>query len=200
MGGYDIDPRNGHHLSGEFAKMLFIVAALLEKCTNVDVLKKFLQICSHPMYPDKLWIEPHVYRDAKTVRAVLFSLFPLYINYMEHYILEVIIDKFGNDECRHYFLQYKQMFQRSVSKLREHPAPLSDEEIEQSISGRAIASPNIHTVQEAIRKATGVGLSGQVFAHQDVGSGAISQTYSGSCQHFHIYIYFHIIESSFSYF
>ena len=152
MGGYDIDPRNGHHLSGEFAKMLFIVAALLEKCTNVDVLKEFLKFYSHPMNPDKLWIEPHVYRDAKTVRAVLFSLFPLYINYMEHYILEVIIDKFGNDECRDPFLQYEQMLKRSVSKLREHPAPLSDEEIEQSVGQKRLKVTISGTVQDPVRE------------------------------------------------
>ena len=67
-------------------------------------------------------------------------------------IFEVIIDKFGNDECRDPFLQYEQMLKRSVSKLREHPAPLSDEEIEQSVGQKRLKVTISGTVQDPVRE------------------------------------------------
>ena len=179
MGGSDSDSKM-RHLNVEFLKMLDTVGNLLEMRTSVDTLKKFLQCYSHPLYPEKRYIDPRVYREAKTVRNVLFSLCPQYINFMQSYDLEEIVHEFGNDECKHHFLRYKHMFQRSVHKLRDDLAPVTDEEIEQ-YSGRnrlkvttsddvtATTPHDLLTVQGAIEQATGVGQAGQVFAHQDPG-------------------------------
>ena len=161
--------------------MLDAVGNKLNECTNVDVIKKFLKRYSHPLYPEKRYIEPHVYCDAKTVADILDSLFPQYINYMEHYVLEEIVDKFGDTECRECFQKYEQFFRRSMRKLRDHPAPLTDEEIEQSsgqkrlkvtISGdtRATTPHDVYVVLAAIEQTTGVGRAGQVFAYQDPGN------------------------------
>ena len=184
MGGYAIDPRRGHNLCAEFAKMLIDVGNKLNDCTDMDTLKKFLKCYSHPSYPEKRYIEPCVYCDAKTVEDIVSSLCPKYINYMQHYILDEIVHTFGNEECKECLRKYKQLFQRSVRKLRDHPAPVTDEEIEQ-FSGRtrlkvttsgdvqATTLHDLHTVQEATEKATGVNRAGQVFAHQDPGNSVI---------------------------
>ena len=112
---------------------------------------------------------------------IVSSLFPEYINYMEHYILNEIVDKFGNEECKEWLQKYEQFFQRSVRKLRDHPAPVTDKEIEQfsgrirlkvttSGDARATTPHDLHTVQEAVEQATGVSRAGQVYAHQDPGN------------------------------
>lgn len=196
MGGYVMDPRRGQYLSAEFSTMLNAVGNLLQWCTTVDVLKTFLRHLSHPLYPEKRYIEPHVYADAKTVPDIISSLFPEYMNYREYYVLQVIVDKFGNEECRVVFLGYEQLFQRSVRKLRSHPAPVTDEEIEQSSGqkrlkvttigdARATTPHDLHTVQEAVMQATGISQAGKVFAHQDP---AVFQGNPGSCQHFQFFI------------
>ena len=181
MGGYDIDPRERHHLSREFSTMLDSVGQTLNKCTKVNDLKKFLYLYSHPLYPDKRYVEPRVYHNAQTVADVVFSLFPQYINYMQHDTLKDIVDKFGDEECTKFLQEYEQFFQRSVRKLRDHPAPVTDEEVEQfsgqkrckvTISGdaRATTPQDIHRVQGAIEQTTGVSRAGQVFAYQDPGN------------------------------
>ena len=164
--------------------MLTDMGNKLNNCTDVDTLKKFLKFYSHPLYPEKRYVEPHVYCDAQTVEDIVSSLFPEYINYMQHYILDMIVDTFGNEECKVCLQKYEQFFQRSVRKLRDHPAPVTDEEIEQfsgrtrlkvTTSGdvRATTLHDLHTVQEATEKATGVNRAGQVFAHQDTGNSVI---------------------------
>ena len=180
MGGYDTDPRMRHNLSAKFARMLRAVGKKLNECIDVDTLKEFLELYSHPLYPEKHYVASHVYCNAKTVADTIFSLFPQYMNYMDHYILENIVEEFGNEECREYLQEYRELLERSMRKLRGHPAPVTDEEIEQSsgqkrlkvtTSGdaRTTTPHGLYTVQEAIKKATGVSQAGQVFAHQDPG-------------------------------
>ena len=157
--------------------MLHYVGNVLNRCIDVDTLKEFLRFYSHPLYPEKPYVDPHVYRHAKTVPDTISSLVPRYINYMEHYTLQNIVEQFGNEECRKYFQEYKELFERSIRKLQGHPAPMTDEEIEESSgqkrlkvarSGdvRGTTPHDLHTVPEAVEKATGVSRAGQVFAHQ----------------------------------
>ena len=181
MGGYAIDPRKCHYLSAEFATMLDVVRKKLNECTSVDVLKTFLKHYCHPLYPEKLYVEPQVYCNAETVADIVSSLVPKYINYMHYYTLEVIVHKFGDKECKECFQEYEHFFQRSVRKLRDHPAPVADEEIEQfsnqkrlrvtiSDDGDTTTLHQLHTVQNGIQLATGVSQAGQVYAHQDPGN------------------------------
>lgn len=184
MGGSGIDPRSGHHLSAEFSKLLCTLGNLLDKCTNVNELKQFLQFYSHPLYPEKRYIEPHVYCHAKTVKEIMLGLFPHYINYVQHYLLKEIVDGYGTDVCRECFHKYEQSFSRFFGKLQNHPAPMTDEEIEnrsgqsrlrvtKSGDTNATKLEDIQSVQQAIYQTTGINATGQVFAHQDPGNSVI---------------------------
>ena len=184
VGNCGIDPGEGHHLCAEFSKLLRTLGTLLDKCTNVDDLKAFLCFYSHPLYPNKHYIEPHVYYDAKTVKDIVFCLFPHYINYMEHYLLKEIVNEYGTDVCREHFCQYEQSFLKLFGKVRHHPAPVTDEEIENSIGQSRLrvmtpGDPNatnlqdIQRIQHAIHQTVGTHSTGQVFARQDPGNSII---------------------------
>ena len=184
MGDYDIDSERRYYLSGKFAKLLSTLGNLLQQCTNVDCLKNFLRCFSHPLYPEKLYIEPYVYCNAKTASDVILSLTPMYINFIHHYLLREIVDNFGNDECKHHYQNYEQTFQRLVRKLRHNPAPVTDGIIEQCSSQKRLkvsvdgdvnrSTPeDLQTVQGAITQATGIGQAGLVYANQDPGNSVI---------------------------
>ena len=130
------------------------------------------------MFPEETYVEASVYEDAQTAGEVISRLRPLYINYMQYHFLEEIIDIFGNDECRKHFDEYVQTFKRLVRKVRHHPAPITDEEIECSIGQKtlkvtrtgdvnATTPQDIQNTQEVIEKATGVCKVAQTYARQD---------------------------------
>ena len=175
---YDIDPEKGHKLSAKFAYLLTILRKQFNKCADVSELKEFLNNYSDPMFPEETYIHPSVYEDAQTAGEVISRLKPRYINYMQYQFLEEIIDLFGNDECKKHFDEYVRTFKRLVRKLRHHPAPMTDEEIEVNIGQikakitrtgdmNATTPQHIHLTQEAIQKATGIGHKAQVYARQD---------------------------------
>jgi len=79
---------------------------------------------------------------------------------------------------------YKQTFQMSVRKLRHHPAPVTDDIIEQCSSQKRLkvsvdgdvnrtTPQDMQTVQGAITQATGIGQAGLVYANQDPGNSVI---------------------------
>ena len=175
---YDIDPKKGHKLSAKFAYLLTTLSDLLNECADVSKLKKFLNNYSNPMLPEELYVHPSVYEDAQTSGEVISRLKPRYINYMQYDFLKEILDIFGNDECKKHFTQYVQTFKRLVLKVRHHPAPITDEEIECSIGQKtlkvtrtgdvnATTPQDIQNTQEVIEKATGVSQVAQVYARQD---------------------------------
>ena len=189
MHGCDIDAERRYYLSGEFAMLLSKLGNLLQKCTNVDSLKNFLRLFSHPLYPEKLYIEPHVYCNAKTAGDILFSLTPMYINYIHRYLLREIVEKFGNDECKQHYQKYDQTFKRLVSKLRHHSAPVTDDDIEQCSNQKRLkvsaegdvnrtAPEDMQTVQGAITQATGIDPAGIVYANQDTGRASSTGTHT----------------------
>ena len=151
---------------------------LFNKSVDVDELKEFLNNYSNPMFPEETYIEASVYESAQTAGEVISRLKPLYINYVQYHFLDEIIDIFGNDECRKHFNEYEQTFKRLVRKLRHHPAPITDEEVECSIGQKplkitrtgdvnATTPQDIQNTQEVIEKATGVSKVAQTYARQD---------------------------------
>ena len=176
--GYDIDPAKGHELCAKFANLLTTLSDLLNECADVSKLKRFLNNYSNPMFPEELYVHPSVYEDAQTAGEVISRLKPRYINYMHHHFLEEIIKSCGNDECRKHFDEYVQTFKRLFRKVRHHPAPITDEEIECSFGQtplkvtrtgdvNATTPQDIQNTQEVIEKATGVSKVAQTYAGQD---------------------------------
>ena len=184
MDDHDIDQRERHHLCAEFAILLTKLGNLLEKCTKVDTLRTFLQLYCHPLYPEKLYIETRIVCNAKTASDIIFGLLPTYINFMDHYLLQEIVNRFGNEECRHHYQEYQGIFQKFVKRLRHHPAPVTDDDIEQctrqkrlkvSVKGDAnkTTPQNVQAVKGAIRQASGIGQAGLVLANQGPGNSVI---------------------------
>lgn len=147
----------------------------------MEDLKAFLHFYSHPYHPDKHYIEPQAYCDAQTAADLISHLFPSYINYMEHYLLKEIVDEYGTQVCKECFQKYEHLFQELVRKLRDHPAPVTDNEIEQlrgqktlkvfvSGSVNETTPQSVQSVQKAIEKTTGINQVGQRFAFQDEGN------------------------------
>lgn len=184
IGDFNTGSKKHHHLSAEFSMLLCHLGTLFQKCANVDTLKTFLHCYCHPLYPEKLYVDPNVYCDAITTSEIIVRLVPTYINFMDHHLLREIVDRFGNEECKHHYQKYKKTFQRLVRKLRHHPAPVTDDDIEQCSSQKRIKASlggdvnrttpqDIQTVQGAIVKATGIGEAGVVYANQDPGKSVI---------------------------
>ena len=175
---YDIDPEKGHKLSGNFAYLLTTLSDLINECADVSKLKKFLNNYSDPMFPEETYVQPSAYEDAQSAGEVISRLKPRYINYIHYHFLGEILDKFGNNKCRKHFDEYVQTFKRLVRKLRHHPAPITDEEIDCSIGQKplkvtrtgdvnATTPQDIQNTQEIIEKATGVSKVAQTYARQD---------------------------------
>ena len=168
----------GHYLSGEFATLLLNLSTLLPKCTEVHILKNFLKLYSHPLYPEKLYVEPHVYRDAETAIDVIFCLIPKYINFMNHYLLQEIVNRFGDDECKKSYEKYQETFRRSGRKLKKQLLSMDDEEADSRVELKVslvgdvnnTTPSDVHTVQEAIMQVTGISRAGQMFTRQDPGN------------------------------
>ena len=175
---YDIDPEKGHKLSAKFSCLLSTLMDLFDKYADVSKLIRFLNNYSDPMFPEETYVHPSVYEDAQTAGEVISRLKPRYINYVQYHFLDEIIDFVGNDECKKHFDEYVQIFKRLVIKLRHHPAPITDDEIESSIGQKplkvtqtgdvnATTPQDVQNTQEAIENATGVSRNAQVYARQD---------------------------------
>lgn len=180
---YDIDAKR-YHLIGEFTMLLPRLGTLLQQCTNVDSIKNFLRLFSHPLYPEKLYVEPCVYCKAKTATEIFSSLTPTYINYINHHLLREIVKKFGNKECKHHYQMYEETFKKLVRKLWHYSAPVTDNDIEQCSSQTRLkvsvdgdfndtTPQDVQTVQGSITQATGIGQEGLVYTNQDPGNSII---------------------------
>lgn len=149
----------------------------MEKCTRVDPFKKFLQSYGHPLYPKKLYVSHHVYSHAETVSDILINLNPTYINYMDHCLLCEIVKRFGNDECRCHYQKYEDTFQMTVKRVRNHPDPVTDNDIEQGfrkvlkvyLDGdvNRTTPHDVQAARKALAQAIGSGLLGLIFSNQD---------------------------------
>lgn len=181
---FDIYQKECHHISAEFSTLVCALGCLLQQCTDINILKTFLRCYCHPLYPEKLYIEPHIYSNAKTASDILLNLIPTYINFMDHHLLREIVDRFGNEECKSHYGKYEQNFRKFVKKLRHHPAPVTDNGIEQCTSQKRLkvyvdddvnktTPQTVQTLQNAIMQATGIGQTGLALASQCVGNSVV---------------------------
>ena len=150
---------------------------------DVNKLKKYLGFYSHPLYPEKPFVEAKIFKEAKTAGEVLGSLWPQYINYMNYDLLESIVGEFHCVEASRLLEDYKGMFDRK-RKLSDLPSPLTDQEIEQSTGVKKLkvgakgdytetTVKDVEDVQQALEKATGIKGTFLVYASHDPGSSII---------------------------
>ena len=124
------DPRETHYLSSDFASMFSNITDLLDKSVDMAKLKNFLDSYSHPLYPEQLYVNPKIYKDANTTKQLVKSLCPQFINFMHYYLLEDIVGKFGCNRAKEVLQQYTDQYSHK-RKLSDLPGPITDGEIEQ---------------------------------------------------------------------
>ena len=188
------DPRESHHLCREFATTFPEIANILNTFVQVSKLKTFLENYCHPLYPEQLYIDPKIYRDASTTDQVMKSLFPQYINYMHYFLLEDIVVKFQCDRAKEVLQQYIEQKDNKKRKLEDHPGPITTGEIEQfhgtkrlkvgvKEDTRDATVEIIGDVQDALEMATGVDRAVIVYAYDDPGSILLTFLIPGSILH-----------------
>ena len=144
-------------------------------------LKDFLDCYSHPLYPEQLYVDPKIYKDANTTKQLMKSLFPQFINFMHYYLLEDIVDRFGCDKAKDVLQQYTDQKNSRKRKLDDVPSPITDREIEQfhgtkklkvQIEGDTSDTTVeiIGEMQKALEKASGIKRPVIVYAFYDPGS------------------------------
>ena len=174
------DPRESHHLCREFATTFPEVANILNSFVQVSELKTFLESYSHPLHPEQLFIDPKIYRDASTTEQVIKSLFPQYINYMNHYLLEDIVVRFNCNRAKEVLQRYTEQKYSRKRKLKDQPAAITNGEIEHfhgtkrlkvKVKGD-ISDVTVEIVgesQKALEQTTGVDQAVTVYAFHDPG-------------------------------
>ena len=93
-----------------FAKIYRAVACLLERSVDANELKDFLRYFCHPQSPQQLCVDPRVYEGATTTKDILKQLCPQYINPVELFVLEGIVEIFGSDQCKKLLQEFQTKF------------------------------------------------------------------------------------------
>ena len=174
------DPRETHHLSSDFANMFSNITDLLDKSVDMAKLKDFLDCYSHPLYPEQLYVNPKIYKDANTTKKLIKSLCPQFINFMHYYLLEDIVRKFGCDRAKKVLQQYTDQYSHK-KKLSDRPGPITDGEIEQFHGARKLkvqvegdtSDATVETISKthkALEMASGIIKAVITYAFYDSGS------------------------------
>ena len=162
----------------DFAVMFSYVTDLLNKSVDIAKLKDFLDCYSHPLYPDQPWVNPKIYKDAKSPKQLIKSLFPQFINFKHYYLLEDIVKSFGCDKAKEVLQQYTG---QKYSHLNSLPELITDDEIEQfhdtkklkvQVKGDDTNTATVKIVdetQKALEKATGIKRAVITYASHDPG-------------------------------
>ena len=90
--------------------MFSAITEMLDKSVSVTKLKRFLAYYCHPLYPRQKYIDSKLYENAERTEKLLDSLFPQFINYIDFYLLEDIVEEFGCEDSRKLMGEYKSMF------------------------------------------------------------------------------------------
>ena len=172
------DPSETHHLSKEFAVLFSYVTDLLDKSVDMARLKDFLDCYSHPLYPEKPYVHPKIYKNASTTKQLIKSLCPQFINFIHYYLLEDIVESFGCDRAKEVLQQYTEQKNNRKRKLEDLPAPIANEEfhgtkrlkveVEGDTSDATVEV--IGEIQKTFEKATGVKRAVIVYACNELGS------------------------------
>ena len=176
-----LDPRETHHLSSDFASMFSTVTDLLNESVDMAKLKDFLGCYSHPLYPEEPYVDPKIYKDASTIKQLIMSLWPQFINFMHYYLLEDIVEKFGCDGAKKVLQQFTDQKYSRKRKLNSLPCPITDGEIEQFQGAKKLkvqvegdtsdaTVEIIGEIQKVLEKASGIKQAVTTYALYDPGS------------------------------
>ena len=165
----------------KFASIFTKIAKQLNKSADVEDLKCFLEVFSHPRTGQR-HISIELYAHCETPREIIKALVPRYINFMHTPILRGIVKTFGDEQSKSLLKQYEDNFPRN-KPLKRMRDPLTFEESEDcpgskrmnvactgdtSIDTTTIA--DVERVREAINRNTGIDESMIVYANQTPGS------------------------------
>ena len=190
------DPRELHHLCKEFANTFTELADILNTSVQISTLKNFLKSYCHPLYPEKHYVDPHIYETATTTKELLEILVPQYINYVHYYLLKDIVVTFGCDRAIQILQQYTDEKYSRKRKLEDLPGPTTDEEIEQfhgakklkvqvegDTSGGTVEI--INEIQKALEKSTGIKRAVITYGFQDQLNNLPGPITDGEIEQFH---------------
>ena len=180
----------------KFATTFVELAEILNTSVQTSKLKEFLESYCHPLYPERYYVDPKIYRDAATTKQVLKSLLPQYINYIHYYLLEDIVVTFGCDRAKEVLQQYTDQKNSQKTKLSDLPGPITDEEIEQFHGSKKLkvevegdtsdaTVKIIDEIQKALEKATGIKRAVITYGSHDPGS--VLLTFLVPASIFHIF-------------
>ena len=114
-----------------FTTLLDRIKKLLKKHVKPKDLVGFLRLHCHPLYPEKLYVDPKILQHVKSVSKVMESLVPDYINYMETGLLEAIVERFECKKAQTLLQQYHDRYP-DFRQLRDMPNPIPDERLDQT--------------------------------------------------------------------
>ena len=103
-------PEKRQVISIGFAKMYRTICGILGRSVNVDELKDYLYFFCNPKSLRQQCIDPVIFKEATSTKDVLKSLYPKYINPIELFILEGIVEAFESSQCKRLLSEYKENY------------------------------------------------------------------------------------------
>ena len=175
-------PDKEWEIAAQFTNALVTIENLLEKRLKPSKLKMFLCQFCHPLNPEILYVESHLYEHASTTTEIITSLVPKFINYVNVGLLKQIVEIFGCKRCKAALQKYLKLYsQFTCKKLCNMPNAVSDEELDQATGVKKLrvetdkkleeaTITDVETVQNGLGKSTGIDPSFIAPAQHDEGS------------------------------
>ena len=143
------------------------IIEIVVSSVSLDKLLQFLYLYCHQLYPEIHYLDQRTLQSTSSVSAVMKSLVPEYVNYMETELLEAIIERFECKEAQSLLQQYHDRY--PINRLLTNmPNPVSDERLDLTRRKRLRVECNgdivfessravdVKRIRTAIESATGI--------------------------------------------
>ena len=141
------------------------IIEIVVSSVSLDKLLQFLYLYCHQLYPEIHYLDQQTLQSTSSVSAVMKSLVPEYVNYMETELLEAIIERFECKEAQSLLQEYHNRY--PIDRLlTDMPNPVSDERLDQTRRKRLRAkcdddfdsarAVDVKRIRTAIESATGI--------------------------------------------
>ena len=105
------------------------IIEIVVSSVSLDKLLRFLYLYCHQLYPEIHYLDQQTLQSTSSVSAVMKSLVPEYVNYMNTELLEAIIERFECKEAQSLLQQYHDRY--PIDRLlTDMPNPVSDERLD----------------------------------------------------------------------